>query len=378
MLISAVPVTGDAGALDQSKVSRLQQLLADARRREKETGRPACADLLRTLVQEGLDRLPWPGNGETLSRWRMLAEVASHDLSLAKLFEGHTDALAILSELHAGPTPPGSTWGTWAAEPPDARVLFTPLPGGAPGQVSLQGRKAWCSGAAVVSHGLLTVWREDDKPANPGEAVPMRGPWLARVVMGQPGVQVSSAGWEAVGMADSASLQIDFDGAVAELVGEAGDYLARPGFWQGGAGIAACWWGGARALAATLKRAVPPGAASQQPFRAAALGKVDMALQQTAALLRETAEWIDHHPREDASAVATRVRLSAEATARTVLDEVGRALGATPFCRDAAFARMAADLPVFVRQSHADKDFAFLGGQVAGHAASGEAQPWTL
>src|SRR5689334_9943551 len=53
---------------------------------------------LRQLVAAGLDRLPLPGSGQTLARWRMLAEVAALDLSLAKLFEGHTDALAILAE----------------------------------------------------------------------------------------------------------------------------------------------------------------------------------------------------------------------------------------------------------------------------------------
>ena len=51
-------------------------------------------------------------------------EVAAHDLSLVKLFEGHTDALAILAELGAPAPPPGSRWGTWCAEPPDARLAM--------------------------------------------------------------------------------------------------------------------------------------------------------------------------------------------------------------------------------------------------------------
>ena len=57
-----------------------------------------------------------------------------------------------------------------------------------------------------------------------------------------------------------------------------------------------------------------------------------------------------------------------------VLGEVGRALGAAPFCRDARFARMAADLPVYLRQSGADRDADALGGRVAD--AGDEA--WTL
>ena len=60
--------------------------------------------VLDALIADGLGRPPLPGHGATLERWRMLAMVAAYDLSLAKLYEGHTDAIAILSEL-AGPLP---------------------------------------------------------------------------------------------------------------------------------------------------------------------------------------------------------------------------------------------------------------------------------
>src|SRR5256885_6384264 len=59
------------------------------------------SDQLALLVAQSADRLPLPGRGHTLQRWRALAEVAAHSLGLAKLYEGHTDALAILSELQA-------------------------------------------------------------------------------------------------------------------------------------------------------------------------------------------------------------------------------------------------------------------------------------
>ena len=158
-------------------------------------------------------------------------------------------------------------------------------------------------------------------------------------------------------------------------MGQPGDYLSRPGFWQGGGGIAACWYGGTLAIADALRRSVAASApAARSPFRLAALGRVDVALQATAALLRQSAAWIDANPVADASAVALRARLSAEATATFTLDEVGRALGATPFCRDARFARAAADLPVFIRQSHAERDLAALGERVTEPGA----WPWLL
>jgi alkylation response protein AidB-like acyl-CoA dehydrogenase len=319
------------------------------------------AQALRSLVQRGLDRLPMPGSGATLQRWQALAAVAAHDLSLAKLYEGHTDALAIMAELGNAGIPEGATFGTWAAEAPSGR---TTIETGRDGRTVLNGAKCWCSGAADLSHGLLTAWHADG-----------RAPQLVRVVMNQPGVATDSSAWQAVGMAGSASIDVSFAAATGDLVGGAGDYLSRPGFWQGGAGIAACWYGGALALGTALRGAVIRApVAARGAFRLCALGKIDLHLQATAAVLRDAACWIDAHPHSDASAVALRARLAAEACAHEVLDEAGRALGAGAFCRDARFARMAADLPVFVRQSHAERDFAALGER----AVLDEDQAWSL
>ena len=330
-----------------------------------------AARWLQVLVAGGLYTLPMPGGGQTLQRWQALSDVAAHDLSLAKLYEGHTDALGILTELsHPSPAPPTSVWGMWAAEAPGVRVLIQPDAAATAGRVRLSGVKRWCSGAAFVSHGLLTTWHADG-----------RGPQLVAVPMRQPGVGVHTEPWQAVGMSASASVDVAFDGAHAELVGQPGDYLSRPGFWQGGAGIAACWHGGATHLASVVQRAVAqaragPAGPSPPSFREAALGRIDTELTATAALLREAARWIDAHPRHDASEVALRVRLRAECAAKVVLDTAGSALGAAPFCRDARFARMAADLPVFIRQSHGERDFASLGERVAA-GATGSAG-WAL
>jgi hypothetical protein len=336
-----------------------------------------AAHWLKALVSQGLAALPLPGHGCTLQRWQALSQVAAYDLSLAKLFEGHTDALAILAELDTKDDLPGSiasatprlraeaadkvTWGIWAAESPVGKVL---IEAGEGSHITLHGTKSWCSGAAHVERGLLTAWFTDGA-----------GPQLVQVDMHQEGIDISPGAWRAVGMNGSASYDVAFRGARAQLVGGVGDYLSRPGFWHGGAGVAACWYGGALALAAALRCAVEQSPASARiGFRFAALGKVDLALQSTAAVLREAAAWIDQHPRADASKVALRARLAAEDCAKRVLDETGRALGATAFCRNAHFARAAADLPVFVRQSHGERDFAALGER----ALCEQSTPWSL
>lgn len=305
---------------------------------------------LKAMVDAGLDQLPRPGGGQTLLRFSQLAQVAGHNLSLCKLYEGHTDALAILAELNAPVPPAGSTWGMWAAEPPTARVQVRRVGT----QLRLVGRKAWCSGAAVVSHGLLTAWDEQQRQQ------------LVAVVMDQPGVEVTGDGWQAVGMAACASVEVVFDDAVAVAVGGPGDYLQRPGFWQGGVGIAACWYGAAQRLAEALREHCHR---REEPHALAHLGAVDMALYAAATVLRKAARQIDDQPLANAQLLARRTRAAIEAAANEVIHHVGRAMGAGPYCRDPHFAQLIADLPVYLRQSHAERDLAALGQQLSQQSA---------
>lgn len=306
----------------------------------------ALGDCLQEMADAGLDTLPLPGSGRTLERWQQLAFVAGKDLGLCKLYEGHTDALATMQELHAARPPAGSTWGLWAAEPPNARVQVRRVNG----QVVLSGRKSWCSGAAVVSHGLLTAWDEQGAVQ------------LVTVEMNQPHISITAHGWEAVGMSATASLDVHFEQAPATCIGSPGDYLQRPGFWQGAIGIAACWHGAASALAHTLQQHCSQRA---DPHALAHLGAVNAALFSATCVFAECARQVDEAPTADAQLLARQTRAHVEACVEQVIAHVGRALGAGPFCKNPHFARMSADLPVYLRQSHAERDLQVLGEQAA-------------
>lgn len=317
---------------------------------------------LKHLVGASVDLLPLPGAGGTLYRWRVLAAVAAHSLPLVKLFEGHTDALAIQAELNMQAPASGRLWGTWCAEPPQARLMLDADGAGC----RLNGTKAWCSGAGLLTHAVVSGWNAAGEPC------------LATVALDAPGVTVTDVGWEAVGMAATRSVDVQFDGARGQWLGSPRSYVMRPGFWQGGAGIAACWWGGAAGLAGL---AAPRMSSRKEPHALAHLGEMDVALASSAALLRECAAWIDAHPLADAQAWALRARLGVEDAAERVMRSATRALGAGPLCRDARFAQAMADLPVFLRQSHAERDLATLGGRYGKAADAAVSEPeagWTL
>lgn len=313
------------------------------------------AEVLRQLIgTEGLltADLPLPGRENTATRWRALGAVAACDLSLAKLYESHADALAILAELHRAELGQRGTWAVWAAEPPNARL--TALAGDGQ-RLVLEGTKAWCSGARHITHALVTAWRDDVSV-------------LAAVELSQACIAIDESGWQAVGMRATGTASVRFDGAHAVQIGDAGAYVNRPGFWQGGAGIAACWLGSAAAIATTL---LDSSARRTEPHARAHLGAVDAALASAAALLRETAAWIDAHPDANAQQWALRARLTVDRVASDVMQHVSRAMGPAPFCTDAWFARALADLPVFLRQSHAERDEAALAQAIVDDRAGG-------
>lgn len=348
-------------ARDMDLIARLTTYFDQPDHDQSGAGRPA-ADLLAGLVTAGLDALPLPGRGATFLRWRCLALVASHDLSLAKLYEGHTDALAILSALQA-PIAGNATWGVWCAEVPGAQVVVHPSNESGVlthlASVRLTGNKAWCSGAANLQHALLSVRSVEGTN------------YLAAVDLASAGISIDATQWAAIGMAQSASLDVRFEDVPATLVGEAGAYLDRPGFWHGGAGIAACWYGAAAAIAHCTRGQF---ARTADPHFLAHLGAIDVALRGASVTLHRLAEQIDRVPGSAAMTAVLQARAQTEDAATAVMTHAGRALGAAPLCRDPSFARKMTDLPVFLRQSHAERDLAFLGSQLL----MGEQRPWQL
>jgi hypothetical protein len=311
-----------------------------------------AAQAFAAAVSSGRLDLPLPGGGRTRERWGALAALAEEDLSVARLAEGHADALAILAELDADPPPPGSRWGVWAAQPPGPKVTASPAAGG----WRLDGTKQYCSGARTLTHALVTAAAPDGTrlfAVSTRDLVPVPGTWPA------------------TGMAGSDTLDVDFTGIAAEPVGGPDAYTARPGFAHGGAGVAACWYGGARGVGHTLlasaaKRDIGPHALAH-------LGAVDVALHTARLALELAAAQIDADPQDrehDGWRRAQRLRALIEATATEVMERTGRALGAGPLTHNEAHSRRVADLTVYLRQHHAERDLAELGRLAAENGTS--------
>ncbi|MDI9950550.1 MULTISPECIES: acyl-CoA dehydrogenase family protein [Rhodococcus] len=304
---------------------------------------------VRAIIGAGDAELPLPGGGSTAARWARLTQWCRHDLSVGRLLEAHADADAILAEVDGTRAGRNEFWGVWASEPPHPVLHASRDVTG----WRLRGTKAWCSGASMCTHALVTA-RVDGQPR------------LFAVDLREPGVTAGRGGWRNPGMAATDTESVTFDGVPARPVGAPDEYLDRPGFWHGGIGVAACWFGGALAVAEPLRVRARSGRADSHQL--AHLGAIDVAVSAARWALESAAGEVDASPldRKSAQVRAFRVRALIERTASEVIDRVGRALGAAPLATDADHARNVADLLVYIRQSHAERDLATLGALVAG------------
>lgn len=296
----------------------------------------------------GLASTPLPGRGRTLDLWSTLASLAAVDLTVARVVEPHLDALAIMDQAGLAPPAPDSTWGVWAAHAPGARLDATPTDDG----FRLDGTKPWCSLAQHVTHAVVTAHTSDTT----------RRAFV--VDLAHPGATHDDPrGWVSRGLVELVSVATHYDGVPAVAVGADDWYLSRPGFAWGGIGVAACWYGAAVGLARTLAGAC----GRREPDQVALmhLGAVDARLHAARCALAEAADTVDTGGADgDAGALlAARVRAVVAATCEDVLTRVGHALGPGPLTADAAHAARVADLTVYLRQHHAERDDAALGRQ---------------
>jgi hypothetical protein len=304
------------------------------------------------LVKRWLDAgeldLPLPGSGQTAKRWRTLAAFAEIDVVAGRLAEAHADATAILAELGAHPPGRGELWAVWAAESAEVTLTVDEVDGVA----ELNGPKSWCSGAGLCTHALVTAHRSDGD----------RG--LYAVDLRCPQVNPLEDSWRNAGMKDADTRTVQFSSAAATPVGSPGEYLQRAGFWYGAIGVAACWLGGARGVAAALYRAVgnEQNNAARDTHAQAHLGAVDAALTAADAVLITTACQVDAGTDcARAELIARRARAVVETAVEEAIVRTGRALGPAPLVLDAEHARRVADLTIYIRQSHAERDLAALG-----------------
>ncbi len=290
------------------------------------------------------EHLPLPGGGETAARHKTLFAIAREDVSLAKLSEAHWDAVAILAD--AGRTPvPDALYAVWASEVAGKAIQVASFEGG----FVLRGEKPFCSGLGLADRALVTAGEpvpslfEVDLRANSSSLEANLDVWT-----------VSAFASTHTGALAFHAVPVPEDG----LVGSPGWYLQRPGFWHGACGPASCWAGGVAGLLDYALRSK-----RRDPHTLAHLGALSSNVWAMEALLAQAGAEIDQYPEDYAAAHrrALTLRHIVEQLGTDSLRRFARAYGPQPLSMNAPVARRYAEIDLFLRQAHGERDLQALG-----------------
>lgn len=331
---------------------RLAELLSDL------PEMPTAGDY-RTAAQKLLPyihaHVPPMGEGQSLARLHFLTTIARRDLSLARLIEGHLDATQILREA-LRPVDNDMLYAIWASGGPADTSQITQSKSAGRG-AELTGSKPFCSGSDIVDRALIYIYPSEQLVDMNMRAVDSR----ARIVF-------EGGQWKSSAFSDTHTWTVTFHGLPItqdDYIGGYKWYFERPGFCLGALAPAACWAGGALALVDSVRQRTLKGGHAK-----AHLGAMVASTCSMQSMLKWGAGQIDADPTNKSGSMfpmALLVRHHIERGCTETLDRFGRTLGPRPYAFEADNARRIAELNLYIRQCHAERDLEELGVYLEEH-----------
>jgi len=280
-------------------------------------------------------------HGELCTVLRLLG---AGDLSLARLFEGHVNAISLVGRYGtqqqllslADSVAEGALSAVWGAD--DAAGLKIVREGG---RAELRGRKILASGAGLVTRPLVTAKADD------GQVM-----CLLNLL---PDSEVDLSGWTAQGMRSTATGAVELTGIAVgpdEIVGDPGDFMRQPHFSGGAWRFCAAHLGAMERLVALFRDHLVSRGRGADPYQ---LQRV----AQGVASARTARFWVEEAARrlgaeesdpESVVAFANLTRMVTERSALDVMEAVQRGVGLVSFVRPNPIERICRDLSTYLRQ----------------------------
>ncbi len=289
-----------------------------------------------------------------LTLLRLLYRVGRSDLPLGRLFEGHVDALQIVSrygsdDQRAGIDPivrAGGAFGVWNADLPGDPLRLD--------DDRLVGGKSFASGAGILSHALVSV-----------DAAGGRQLLLVDLHRHPPAIDRDV--WRVVGMQRSETHVVRWAGQAIgpdDRVGVPGDYVREPWFSGGALRFAAVQAGGIAALVDATRDHLVATRRAGDPHQAGRLARLYALGEAAAGAVRGAATgWFDDPAaRLPRVAAARAVVYAAGGEAMLVAQE---AVGVQAMFLDHPLAAKLTDLAVYLRQPGPDAQRMQVGAAVA-------------
>jgi len=279
--------------------------------------------------------------GELCSLLRMLGAA---DLSIARLFEGHVNAISLVTrygtsdqiERLAADVRGGALTGVWGAED-NVGLHRRPHPKG----WQLEGRKILASGAGLIARPLVTL-------ASPEGSI--------MYLLDLDGDERTNVeGWRPLGMRATASGTADLTGMVVtsdHQIGAPGDYMTQPSFSGGAWRFCAAQLGAAERLTELYRDQLQARGRGGDAYQLERLAQCAAACGTALFWVEEAARRFADDTLEPAAVVgfANLTRMVTERSALDVMERVQRGVGLTGFLWPHPVERICRDLATYLRQ----------------------------
>jgi alkylation response protein AidB-like acyl-CoA dehydrogenase len=311
-----------------------------------------AAPLPRTMGGHGLGLEP----GRSGRLLELLELLGSASLPVARLFEGHVNALQLIHLFgnreqqqryghEVGER--GLRFAVWNTDA-DGGLLLELEDGG----YRLTGAKMLASGAGSIERPLVTARLPDGRAQ------------MCVVEADTASCAIDRDVWHVSGMRASASYRIGFDGVRVEpdaLIGEPGEYHRQPWFTGGAIRFAAAQFGAALALFEHCRSHLRQTNRGGDTHQSSRLGEMAIALETGALWLARAAEVADQALLPNAESKAGEIVAHANMTRSViericldVLELVERSIGLKGFLRPHPVERIGRDLRIYLRQPAPD------------------------
>lgn len=303
-----------------------------------------------------LESLTDPTDARALLRLlRLLYDVGRSDVPLGRIFEGHVDALQIISRYGSAEQKQraeaaardGGAFGVWNADQSGEPLAYD--------QAFLTGAKAFASGAGLLTHALVTV-----------DAAGTRQ--LLLLDLRQTPPELDTSWWRVSGMQRSETHLARWrQVAVSEdvRIGKPGDYVREPWFSGGAIRFAAVQAGAIAAVVDHTRDHLVAQGRDGDPHQRTRLADLYRAAQSAAGAVAQAAE---HWSLTDVSATLAYVsaaRVAVYAAGESVLTIAQAAIGVQAMFIDHPVNAALTDLATYLRQPGPDVQRDRVGEAVA-------------
>jgi alkylation response protein AidB-like acyl-CoA dehydrogenase len=322
-----------------------------------------------------------PYRGDIFTLWMMTKEIAKHDMSLARCWEGHVNSLVLLDGManeeqkarwFEGVVNDGEKWVAWSGEPqarkPGEKIRFGTNVEKVDGGYILEGNKVFSTSATGAQWAILLV-----NTAGPGGVRHATSALDTQLMMAcklsDPTIEIDSSWWDPIGMRATVSHLVNFRRTFipdTDVIGYAGQYIKEG--WQTCfiPHYAATFLGAAEAAYEYAFQYVSTQNKVDDPYIQHHIGQMSVNVETGHLWLRHVARLWETARYQEAQLAGSRARHVVEHLAEETVKHCIRACGARCLVRPSVLERVYRDLSFYVRHDNDDHILAMIGKSVLG------------